>query len=239
MQDKGTFHEEVLAVEPLLKGQPLIRAANFHNTPKYRTQEFDQQMRHWSTRFSSVNEQELDDYLATGVWHKPKPGLIVAMYNGYRDGYDVMLPLLERYGFVGWYFVPTAFVGTPAAKQKAFVGSRTLAIIRDEYVDGRYALNWSELKALDRKHVVACHTRNHSQLIYESAEGLSGEVIGPQKDFEAHLGHRVRAFASLSGGSYGERASTDRLIEEARYHFVFSNYKIQRVRDWAGKLKSA
>lgn len=230
MQAKNAFSEEALAVSPWLEKLPLIRAANFHNTPRYRSGEFEQQLKAWSEGFSSVNEAELDAYLTTGRWHKAKPGLIIAMYNGYRDNYDVIAPMLEKYGFIGWFFVATAFVSAPVAEQLTFVKSRTLKIIHDENPDGRYALSWDELKALDRRHhVIASHTRNHSQLIKEDSDGLAGEISGPQKDFEEHLGHRVSAFASLSGAPYGQHASTDRLILDAHYRFVFSNYKIQRI----------
>ena len=233
MAEAKNFQEQASAEETLLRSKPLIRAANFHNTPKYREQEIEQQLQSWSKSFSSVNEDELDDYLATGRWYKSKPGLIVALYNGYRNGFDVMLPLLERYGFVGWFFVPTAFASEPAAQQTTFVASRTLKIIPKEYSDGRYALNWSELKALDHHHVVACHTRNHSQLVLDDPKYVENETVGPQQDFETRLGHRVRSFASLSGAPYGDNVLADRLIDEARYQFIFSNYKIQRILDAA------
>lgn len=231
MPSKTTFQEEAEVVERMLASRPLVRAANFHNTPRYREAEFEGQLKHWSQHFSSVNEHELDEYLQTGAWHKLKPGLIVGLYNGYRNTYDVMRPLLERYGFVGWYFVPTAFVSTPAAEQASFVTTRTLKVIANEYRDGRVALDWRELRELDRNHVVACHTRNHSQIITQNIQLLEGEVVGPQRDFEAHLGHAVRSFASLSGAAYGENEVADRLIKAAKYQFVFSNLKIQRLCD--------
>jgi hypothetical protein len=227
--EPGDFRHQASAEILRVRSQPLIRAANFHNTPRYREKEFQQQLQHWSDCFSSVNETELDGYLSTGAWHKPRPGLIIGLYNGYRNQYDVMLPLLERYGFVGWYFVPTAFVGTPAAEQAAFVATRTLKIIPDEYSDGRYALNWNELKTLDRNHVVACHTRNHARIADDPAY-LRNEIVAPQQDFEQHLGHRVRSFAWLSGSAYGDHPASDRLIDAAQYQFVFSNYAIQKVR---------
>ena len=231
MPAKKSFQEGTAVAEPMLASHPLVRAANFHNTPRARGSEFEEQLRHWSAHFSSVNEHELDDYLKTGVWPKAKPGLIVAMYNGYRNTYDVMRPLVERYGFVGWFFVPTAFVGTPAAEQADFVTTRTLKVIPNEYSDGRVALNWDELKELDRHHVIACHTRNHSKIVSQDPAVLEGEVVGPQRDFEAHLGHSVRSFASLSGAAYGDNAVADRLIDAAKYQFVFSNLKIQRLCD--------
>ena len=229
MQSKKAFAEGVATTAPMLASHPLVRAANFHNTPRYREAEFEGQVKHWSQHFSSVNEQELDLYLQTGRWPKAKPGLIVALYNGYRNTYDVMRPLLEKYGFVGWYFVPTAFIGTPAAEQAEFVTTRTLKVIPHEYSDGRVALSWAELKAMDGRHVIACHTRNHRQIVSKDPRELQGEVVGPQRDFEANLGHAVRSFASLSGAAYGENDVADRLIDEAKYQFVFSNLKIQRL----------
>ncbi len=234
METPKTFCEEALAEESRLLKQPLIRAANFHNTPKFREKEFIEQLQQWSRHFSSVNESDLDAYLTTGRWHKAKPGLIVALYNGYRNGLDVMLPLLERYGYIGWFFVPTSFASEPANQQATFVASRTLKIIPNEYRDGRYALNWDELRVIDRNHVVASHTRNHSELALNNSTYVENETVGPQLDFEARLGHRVRSFASLSGAAYGDNELADRLIDKAGYQFIFSNYKIQRIRNVPG-----
>jgi peptidoglycan/xylan/chitin deacetylase (PgdA/CDA1 family) len=225
-----TFVEAAGAVEPLLAARPLIRTVNFHDTPRVRAAEYNLQLERYSRSFTSVDEHDLDQYLTTGCWHKPKPGLIVALYNGYRSNYDVLLPLLKRYRFVGWFFVATAFVDTPAVEQAAFLARHTLKAVTNEYTDGRYALNWSELKDLDRNHIVASHTRHHSKLAAQQPERLEGEIVGPQDDFDLHLGHRVRSFASLSGAAFGEQTEADRWIKAAGYQFVFSNLKIQRLR---------
>ncbi|MBE7180232.1 MAG: polysaccharide deacetylase family protein [Terriglobus roseus] len=224
-----TFHGDAGAERVMLRSSPLIRTANFHNVPTYRVAEVDAQLKHWSTAFSSVNQEELDRYLATGMWHKSRPGLLIAIFNGYRNGYDNMRPLLEKYGFVGWFYVPTLFVSEPAAKQRQFVSTRTLKIIENEYPDGRYALSWAEIKAMDGRHVIACHTRNHARLQLDNLDYLENETVGPQLDFQKHLGHPVRAFASLSGQPYGEHGPSDRAIDRAGYQFITSNYKIQRI----------
>ena len=224
-----TFGETAKTLEPLLATQPLIRTVNFHNTPRARIAEYERQLEQYSRSFSAVGENDLDEYLKTGTWHKAKPGLIVAFYNGYRNNYDVSLPLLERYGFTGWFFVATGFVDTSPAKQLAFAAKHTLTTVKNEYPDGRYALSWDELKEIDRKHVVASHTRTHAKLAAEDSKMLEGEIVGPQQDFEMHLRHRVRSFASLSGAPYGEQKHTDSLIQAAHYQFIFSNFKIQRL----------
>lgn len=229
MSETATFLDQARALESELAGHPVIRAVNFHNTPRSRADEFDRQLAWCAERYSAVDEDDLDRYLKSGRWHKRKPGVIVALYNGYRDNYDVFLPLLARHSLVGWFFAASGFVSAPPAEQIAFAERSSMRTVPGEYPDGRYALSWSELKEIDRRHVVASHTRNHARLSVTERSRLEGEIVGAQQDFEQHLGHPVRSFASLSGAPYGADAETDLLVKRAGYRFVFSNFKIQRV----------
>lgn len=209
----------------------VIRAVNFHNTPKASAARLEAQLERYARDFSPVNEHELDLYLATGVWHKPKPGLILAVYEGYRNGFDVLLPLLDRYGWIGWFFVITGFVQTPPHRQFEFAAAHDIDMTTREYErDGRYAMSWEELRLIARRHVIASHTRTHVSLATLSLEDRASEVLGAQQDLRQHLGRPARTFASLGGPAYGQDPITDRLIDQAGYQFVFSNLRIQRLR---------
>lgn len=100
-----------------------------------------------------------------------------------------------------------------------------------EYPDGRYAMTWDEIREPDKKHVIACHTRSHMSLADMDLATRREEVVGSQDEFKKQLGHPVRSFVSLLGPPYGENEVTDKLVEEAGYEFVFSNFKIQRIRE--------
>ncbi len=230
MSSSQTFSQRAAALEKMYDTDPLIRAVNFHNTSRAQADRYDRQIAAYSRCFSSVNEDDLDKYLATGEWHKSKPGLIVSVYEGYRNGYDVFAPLLEKHGLIGWYFIITKFLDTPVRDQAAFADGHDIDMQTHEYADGRYALTWEEVRKLDRRHVIASHARSHTQLAKLKPAIAEREVMGSQEDFQKHLGHKVRAFVSLTGPAYGENASTDRLIEAAGYDFVFSNFSIQRLR---------
>jgi len=229
MSDTASFAERATEIEQLFATRPLIRAVNFHNASRAKAEQYDRQLARYSRFFSSVNQNELDEYLTTGQWHKPKPGLIVSIYEGYRNGYDVLLPLVEKHGFIGWFFVITGFVNGATKDQLPFALGHDIDMLTREYPEGRYALTWDELRKLDRKHVIACHTRSHTQLSLLQPASMEEEIVGPQTDFRTQLGHPVRAFASLTGPAYGEYAPTDRLVESAGYDFVFSNFRIQRI----------
>lgn len=224
-----TLQQTAAENEGWMATRPLMRVVNFHNTPKSNTEQIDRQLAGYAKSFSSVNEQELRDYLITGVWKKSKPGLIPVAYEGYRNGYDVFAPLLEKHGFIGWYFIITEFIKAAPEDQEAFAKAHHINMQTREYADGRYALSWEEIRTLDKRHVIASHARTHSELSTLEAPLRDWEVTGSQEDFRRHLGHPVKGFASLRGPAAGDHPVNDPVIAAAGYEFVFSNYRIQRI----------
>ncbi len=229
MNTPPSFKEDASSLGKRYSTEPLIRAVNFHNTSRSKAAQYDRELAHYGKYFSSVNEDELDRYIATGRWPKTKPGLIVAVYEGYRNGYDVLTPLLEQHGLIGWFFVITGFVDTRVGEQVPYAQGHRIGMLTREYPDNRYALTWDELRQLDRKHVIASHARSHSRLAALDPETIKQEVIGSQEEFNKQLGHKVRSFGSLTGPPYGEYPIADKMVAAAGYDFVFSNFRIQRV----------
>ena len=207
-----------------------ISVINYHNTPAYRAEQYDRELEQVARRFAPTTEDDLAAYIAQGGWPHAKPGVVIALYNGYRNNYDVFRPLLEKHGLIGWFFATSGYVGCPTALQLAFGIKHNLKTIADEYSDGRYAMSWDELRAMDGCHVIASHTRNHAQVSIADQAAMRSEIIGSQEDFCTHLGHPVRAFAWLFGSAYGETPVADRHIDRAGYEFLFSNFMIQRLK---------
>ena len=224
------FRTRAAQLEGAFEHNPVIRAVNFHSTPASRRDQYERQLASYSRAFSSVNEAELLDYLRTGHWPKDKPGLIVSVFEGYRNSFEVLAPLLDRYGFVGWFWLITGFLNSPVPQQRDFAEHHDIDMQTHEYPDGRYALTWQEVRLLSRRHVMACHSRSHTLLAPLSPEQQREEIVGPQADFRRELRRPARAFVSLTGPAYGENAVTDRLIDEAGYELVLSNFRIQRIR---------
>lgn len=214
----------------LLKGG-YIRAVNYHNTPKNRLNEFKKDLKFFSENFTSVSEADLDQYFKTGKWHKSKPGLIISLFNGYRNNYDVFYPLLEEYGFVGWFFIATQFVDTPSQLQKEFSLNHELTIVEDEYDDGRYALDWDEIRELDKKHVVASHTKTHSSITLNcSKEIMRREIVESKEDLKKQLGHDISSFTWLFGEGYHPESEVTMYLKEAGYKYLFGNLSIEKIK---------
>jgi peptidoglycan/xylan/chitin deacetylase (PgdA/CDA1 family) len=229
MSETISFAQRKQEISQLLATQPLVRAINFHNTSRWRVEEFRQQLQHCQQNFSTVTEDDLDHYLQSGQWHKAKPGVILAFYEGYRSNYDVILPLLDELGLVGWFFVITGFIDAPVEQQLTYANLHDIGMDLNEYLDGRYAMSWVELREVDKRHVVASHALSHQFVDPMDEATRRDEIIGSQNSFRKELGHPVRTFVLRGGPGFGEDPSVDKLVLEAGYQFQFSNFQIQKL----------
>lgn len=229
MSGPVSFAQRQQEIVRMLASQPLVHAINFHNTSSWRRDEFAQQLRHCQQNFSSVTEEDLDRYLTSGQWHKDKPGVILAFYEGYRSNYDVILPLLDELGLVGWFFVITGFINSPVEQQLAYANRHDIGMDLNEYLDGRYAMTWDEIREIDQRHVVASHALSHQFLEPMDEATRREEILGSQESFRTELGHPVRTFVSRGGPAFGENPDVDKLVLEAGYRFQVSNFRIQKL----------
>jgi peptidoglycan/xylan/chitin deacetylase (PgdA/CDA1 family) len=230
MSTEPTFTQRLDELEQAFKTHPPLRAVNFHSSSPLNREAYDRQLEQYARNFSSVNEAEMRDYLATGQWHKSKPGLIISVFEGYRNSFEILHPLIEKHGFIGWYWIITGFIDTPVAKQLDYAQHHDIDMLTHDYPDGRYALSWDEIRELDKKHVIACHSRSHMLLSQFAKPERREEIVGSQDRLRKQLGHPVNSFVSLYGPAYGEDGITDELVREAGFEFVLGNSRIQRIR---------
>ncbi len=202
-------------------GRRYIRAVNYHGTPGASAETLARQFAFYRRHFVDADAEALHGLLAHGAWPYRKPGLIVSFDDGLRSNFETAAPLLERYGFTGWFFVPTAFVDTPPADQAAYARDRLIGI--DPLpADGRPALSWDEVRALDTRHVVGSHTCSHARMHGAlSAETIRREIVASRTRLAEKLGHEVDSFCWVGGEEANYRREAAEAIREAGYRFAF------------------
>jgi len=171
-----------------------IRVINYHSVKDFKN--FERQLAYYHKHYSSVNLQELAEFLK-GKWSKTKPGLIISFDDGLKTHYKAA-HMVEKCGFVGWFFVPAGLIDTNGHMSK------------------------KQLKQLDYRHVIGSHTMTHKRLCARvTKEELKEEVIHSKKFLEKILGHRVTTFCWVGGEikTYGVAAA--KIIKKAGYEFVF------------------
>ena len=204
-----------------------MRAINFHSTPRSRAAEYRAQIAATCRAFPAQPFPGSDVLFARARLACAVP----LLFEGFRDNFDVILPILEEHGLKGWFFVPPAFLSTPPAEQRAFAARQALHYPVDDYPGERIALSWEELReARRRNHLVACHTRNHTALGAETPDAvLHEEIVLASEELADGLGARVDTFCYLRGAEIGVSPRADRMLVEAGFRFLLSNLKLQKL----------
>jgi peptidoglycan/xylan/chitin deacetylase (PgdA/CDA1 family) len=180
---------------------PFIRVVNYHDIPEELSANFETHLRFYSTRFSNVEERELREFLKTGVWPHDKPGLIISLDDGMRSHFETAAPLLEKFGFTGWFFVPAGWVADRNGSNTELPAN----------VGDQKTLTLQQLTYLDQNHVVGCHTETHCRLSFDlRPDVMEFETLGAKRSLEAMLGHPVNIFCWAGGEEFTySRAAAD------------------------------
>ena len=205
-----------------LWGKGHVRGVNYHDTPLAYADEFRRQMEFYTRHFVPVGPDDLTAMLE-GRWPHNKPGLLLSFDDGLASNARVAAPILEEYGWVGWFFVLPGLIEAASSMKR----DETLHLARRHRVflhpetasgDDGVFMTWEDVSALDRRHVIGCHTMNHCWL----AEGLSDdqlrhEIVESRALLGERLGHPVESFCWVGGeeSSYSRRAAE--YVREAGY----------------------
>lgn len=199
---------------------PHIRTLNYHDVPESQAQRFEAQLRFFAERFVPVG---YDDLLAlqTGRWEHRRPGLILSFDDGVRSHLSVAAPLLEKYGFTGWFFVPVGFIDTPVEEQRGFAVEHCIST-GDVEANRPLAMSWDDVRELDRRHVIGCHTMHHVRLCRSlTSQELEQEIVMSGDRLQRQLGHPVTVFAWVGGEEWAYSAAAAQAIREAGFRVGF------------------
>lgn len=226
-RDKRTFE-----LFRYLVNHAYIRVVNYHNTDPMDADRFEREIRSFSENFCSVSVADMDAFFLNREWPHKKPGLIPALFEGFRNQYDVYLPLLEKYGFRAWFYVPSFFMDVPVQCQLRYTEHNDLTVTRPEvYPDGRYAMNWDEVRKIAEKHEICCHTGNHFEIRRDTPdEDMYREIVVSKRYLEEKIGRNVDVFCWLYGEEYSYNPRAHQYLLEAGYRYVVSNLKIEKIR---------
>jgi peptidoglycan/xylan/chitin deacetylase (PgdA/CDA1 family) len=201
--------------------RPHVRALNYHDVTPSQRDAFEAQLRFYAEHFVPVG---WDDLLAfhAGHWPHRKPGLILSFDDGLRSHAELVAPLLERHGFSGWFMVPVGFVDAPAREQAEYARQHQIHPGAPGAPDERAAVTWDELRRMDGRHVIGCHTQSHRRLSAAlSQEELGREILGAKRRLEEGLGHPVPVFAWVGGEEQSYSATAARAIRDAGFAVSF------------------
>lgn len=173
---------------------PFIRVINYHGIPNEYKESFESHLAYYSANFINVEKKDLHEFLNGKTWQHDKPGLIISFDDGLTSHIETAAPLLEKYGFTGWFFIPAERV--------------------EESICRENALTPDQVKRLDVKHVIGCHTATHLRLgANVTPNVLELETLGAKKLLEDALGHPVEIFCWVGGEEFAYSREAAQIIK--------------------------
>lgn len=200
----------------ILRKRNTIRVINYHRTPINEIKTFENQLKYYKNHYVNVNYEFFKEF-KNGKVTLPKQGLIITFDDGLLDNYIYALPLLEKYGFTGYFLVSTGKIG------------------KEKYMD------YNQLKDLiNRNHVVGCHTYTHHRMNEnDKKEILDFEIVQSKEEIEKNINKPVDIFCWCGGEEDTYTINAQKYIEKNyKYSFMTNsellnvdtnNYFIQRT----------
>jgi peptidoglycan/xylan/chitin deacetylase (PgdA/CDA1 family) len=199
-----------------------IRVIHYHCTPEIFKNSFDEHLKLFSKFYSPVTENDLSRFFETKKWHKNKPGLIISFDDGLRSNFDYACPLLEKHGFVGWFFIPSNFILDPTLK---FTIDNKIKLSQ-HYSDNRYCVSIEEMNLMKKNHVIGGHTASHHRFNNNDLDKvLEKEITTAKIDLQNFIDKEIKAFSWVGGElkHYTKNAFNKLLISDF-YFIFFTNY---------------
>ncbi len=189
--------------------RPYARALNYHDVPARLAPAFEAQLQFYARHFVSIG---YDDLLAlqAGRWPHAKPGLVLSFDDGLRSHTEVVAPLLEKYGMIGWFMVPAAVL------DELRPGQAPAHTVREP------TLSWNSVLRMKDRHVIGCHTLHHTRLTAAlTADELTTEIVVAKQVLEEGLGCPVPVFAWVGGEEETYSAAAAETIRRAGFRVSF------------------
>ena len=181
------------------------------------------QRKGFSLKKLSKSKKELDNFLNCNAWNKPKPGLIISFDDGVRTNFEYARPILEKYNFTGWFFVPTGFIECSVNDQHQYAIDNRILIEHQFNKFERLAMSWDEVKELsENEHVIGSHTSSHCRMFNEiDRVKLAYEIVNSKKVLEERLCKVITSFCWVGGEEYTYTSGAAEEIKRANYKFSF------------------
>ncbi len=204
----GTFG---LWIQRLIYG-PHIRSIGYHSVQPDEAEMFERQIQWYSKHFVNVGRQELEDLLAGRARGWKRPGILLTFDDGTRTHFDTVAPILEKYGFTGWFFVPSGLLNLgPEDPDDEFSRDGTRG--RNLTID--------QLKSLAERHVIGSHGVTHIRLAESVPDDKLGyEISESRRQLKNILDRDVDIFSWIGGEEWAYCETASELVRN-NYRFAF------------------
>ena len=175
-----------------------VRIVNYHDVAAENAVIFEKHMQWYAQNYENVDVNKLADFLQGNYLFKKSPGIMLTFDDGFSGNFDNACPILDKYGYTGYFFVSTGLIGLTG-----YMNKRQL------------------LELATKKHVIGCHTYTHHRInINDDEKTLQKEIVQAKTDLEDILGLSVHFFGWVGGEEESYTKSAAEVIRSSGYRYA-------------------
>jgi peptidoglycan/xylan/chitin deacetylase (PgdA/CDA1 family) len=173
---------------------------------------FERYCNFFRRHFRVVSLRDVVEKLERGL--EPNRELAITFDDGYRDNYEMAMPVLEKLSLPATFFVVTKWIGSDVVPRW------------DERRGVRHAwMTWDQVRSLHRKGFeIGAHTQTHVDLGQVGVAEAQEEILGARVMLERQLAARADLFAYPYGGRNNITNANREVVKAARFRCCCSNF---------------
>lgn len=198
-----------------------IRVVIYHSVSEKNRLYFEAHIKFYKKHYRIIDQDELKSFF-DGQLELNKQGLIITFDDGFRNNFEIAVPILEQYNIKGWFFIPSKILELRKDEQELFAKNNRLG--SDELSLNRLFMNSDEIIELSKKHIIGYHTYNHVRLpddVSENKELLLSEIIGGKEKLEKVISTNIKSFAWVGGEEKNYSYIANQMIIKSGFLFSF------------------
>lgn len=215
----------------ILKCGGYQRTLHYHNTPGFHQHLYEKQLTYIKEHYVTYGTEDLAHKKERdiGVQKSGKQSMVIGLFDGYRNNYDVMFPALEKYGLKAWYLLVADFLNTPVEEQERMLEPYLMQYYLGEYTDRRYAMSWDEAREVSQNHVIVNHSSTHYFMKPDTDEQrLKYEIYHSHDLIEKNAGICPKVFSWLGGAEFETNVRASKMLRGLGYQYLIG-YELEDI----------
>jgi len=200
-----------------------IRIVNYHDVAPDEIAQFEKHLEFFQRNFYKVSMDDFENFLNGTMTKHNKPGLLLSFDDGLRSHFEVVAPLLQKWGFSGLFLVPSEFLQVPRDEQMKYIERHRIdsKAITHKYPDGRVSMTIDEVRLLAKTHGVVCHTHSHRRLGRGiSLSAAEYEIKHSKETLERMTGVEIKGFGWVGGELLSYSAEAASIIKRLKFRYA-------------------
>jgi len=191
-----------------------MRIICYHSVTEKERENFERHIRNYSEKYDIIS---MTDVVSIVNSRRSHPGrcLAITFDDGFKDNYEIVMPILQKYSIPACFFVVPQFVSVEEEdKEKLEYFSEEVFHTSDV----KRNMSWAEVRKLRQLGFeIGSHTRTHALLTKLPIEEARHELLESKRMIEDEIGQQDLHFAFPYGTAADFNPDLGRLVKEIGY----------------------